>query len=155
MDGIRGWVFTICGGALICGIASALIPSKSYEKAIQLLLGLFMLFCFLTPITGDWELPEISVSEAEQRRLEIAGQMEQIASEQLKSSLELRADEELAKLLSEYSIEPGDCSVSLAGDGEEAYALLRLPEKQRGRGLSIKNRLSTALGMPVELRYYV
>ena len=49
MDEVGRWVFTICCGAALCGVVSVLLPSKGMEKLMRMVLGLFMLCCFLLP----------------------------------------------------------------------------------------------------------
>jgi hypothetical protein len=43
MTGINAWVFTLGGAGLLCGIAKALIPSKTAERQMELLLSLVLL----------------------------------------------------------------------------------------------------------------
>ena len=49
MDLVDRWVFTICCGTLLCGVVSILAVGKGTQRLMQLVLGLFMLCCFLLP----------------------------------------------------------------------------------------------------------
>ena len=75
MDEVRQWVFTICCGTLLCGVVSVLLPGKGTERLMSMILGLFMLCCFLLPAGISLELPEIDLPAAESARSQAAGEL--------------------------------------------------------------------------------
>ena len=76
MDEVGRWVFTICCGAALCGVVSVLLPSKGMEKLMRMVLGLFMLCCFLLPAGLELDLAELEPPEA-------ASAMEEAAPDEL------------------------------------------------------------------------
>lgn len=154
MQEVTSWVFTICAGTLVCGVVSALVPGKSFEKAIQLLLGIFMLFCFLTPVAADWQLPTVDLEQAEQRRLEIAGQAEQQLGSQLQSDLVAQAEQQLATLLPQYGLQGATALLEVTAQPDGTLLLtVTLPQAAEPHGNALQAALSTALGTAVSLQY--
>lgn len=152
MSEVQSWIFTICAGALICGIVAALTPSKAYEKAIQLLLGLFMLFCFLMPITANWEVPTVDVAKAERQREEAFRDTQSLAESTVQEGIIPKFTETAGTLLADYGI--GDGEVTIAMEEEKAgnpLAVVTLPGRLREHGGEITQRLTAGFGMPVSL----
>lgn len=154
MQEVSNWVFTICAGALVCGIVSALIPGKSYEKAIQLLLGIFMLFCFLMPVNANWRLPEVDISAAEQRRREVAGETEQQMDRKLEEDIAERLYKNAKQIIAELGINETAVDISiLQYDNGDPVVEVTLPPLLREREQEIKHRMEDKLGVTVSLEW--
>lgn len=154
MTEVTGWVFTICSGALICGVVSALIPGKNYEGAIQLLLGLFMLFCFLAPITMDWELPSVDLEAAEEKRMEAAGELEDKLSAQVERDSVQKLTETAARALEQYGIGEAEIEITLAADDQgKACAVVSLPRHCMEQHRVLHRLLEYEFGIPVSIEY--
>ena len=159
MSQVTSWVLTICGGVLICGLISVLIPNASLEKSMNLVLGLFLLCCFLLPagldfsdLSWDLDLP--------------VDQMEQMAEETqdffLQSALD-RSEEEAAaiiyKQMKDYGIKENEIQIYIKSeaqspDGEEELVVeVILPERVQEYHDIIHKALEYELGVSVRLGY--
>ncbi|MBQ3077303.1 MAG: hypothetical protein IJC43_05550 [Clostridia bacterium] len=67
MTAIREWAFTIACAGLICGVVRGLIPQKTMEKQLGLLLSLSLLTIFFSRFPGllPAEQPAASLPEGE------------------------------------------------------------------------------------------
>lgn len=149
MDELRSWVLTICGGTLICGIVSALVPGQSFVRPMRLLLGIFLFTCFLTPFSMELTLPQVDISAAEQQRQNIAVTIERRTEVQMEEELEQRACEQAALLLGEPA-EPDDISATAYRQENGSLTLsLLLPEYARLRSAELCEKLSEQLGVAV------
>lgn len=154
MSEVTGWVFTICSGALVCGVVSALIPSKSYQGAIQLLLGLFMLFCFLTPVSMNWELPQVDLAAAEEERLAAADEAQQQLSQRVERESVAALTQAGQVALAEYGVQEGELALSLAPDEDgNMVATVQLPERCRAQHTVLHRLLEYEFGIPVRMEY--
>lgn len=152
MEDVSHWVFTICAGSLVCGVISALVPSKSFEKTIQLLLGLFMLFCFLTPISLDWQMPSVDISQAEERRLKVADSTGSLSQEILLDELARRAETECGTLMKKYGLTDSDYRLALSHDSLGVVtATLTVPERLQPHSTDIASQLGATLGITVDI----
>lgn len=154
MTEVTGWVFTICSGALICGVVSALIPGKNYEGSIQLLLGLFMLFCFLVPVSMDWELPSVDLEKAEDKRIAAAGEVEDRLSSQVERDSVQRLTETATQALEQYGVRADEIEVSLAADEKgETGAVVSLPQCCEEQHTVLHRLLEYEFGISVSMQY--
>jgi len=154
MSEVSGWVFTICSGALICGVVSALIPSKSYEGAIQLLLGLFMLFCFLVPVSLHWELPKVDLEAIEDKRLEVASGAEKQLNEQVARDSVETLKKTACEVLSQYGLREDEIGISLGVDEQDrSYAVVSLPQRCQEQHAVFLRLLEYEFGIPVQIEY--
>lgn len=159
MSEITRWVFTICCGAMLCGIASILSPGKSSERLMGMVLGLFMLCCFLLPAGLDLklELTGQDLSDASSAMESAAGEITRYflddAARRAQEELRQRLEQELAGT----GINEEDLQIYIEADdpGEDnglaITATVILPARLRDR-LEVR-RLEEALGIAVELRY--
>ena len=117
MDLVDRWVFTICCGTLLCGVVSILAVGKGTQRLMQLVLGLFMLCCFLLPAGMELELPELAPSAPASAMEEAAGA---VTGYFLRDTAR-RSEEELrrlaAKELREYGINEKDIQIYIEADG--------------------------------------
>lgn len=159
MAEVNRWVFTICCGTLLCGIVSILLPSKKMDRLMGLVLGSFMLCCFLIPAGLGLELPGGELPDA-------SSAMEQAAGEVTRYFLEdtaRRSEEELTRLaaeeLREYGINEEDIQIYIEPDGQKEgggqglQVEVRLPGLFRDRDEELQKRLERAFGVAVGLRY--
>lgn len=117
MDLVDRWVFTICCGTLLCGVVSILAVGKGTQRLMQLVLGLFMLCCFLLPAGMELELPELAPSAPASAMEEAAGAV----TDYFLRDTARRSEEELrrlaAKELQEYGINEKDIQIYIEADG--------------------------------------
>ena len=159
MDLVDRWVFTICCGTLLCGVVSILAVGKGTQRLMQLVLGLFMLCCFLLPAGMELELPELAPSAPASAMEEAAGA---VTGYFLRDTAR-RSEEELrrlaAKELREYGINEKDIQISIEADGPRegsglAFTVeLVLPRQLQERQQQLLPRLEQALGIAVRLGY--
>ena len=159
MDLVDRWVFTICCGTLLCGVVSILAVGKGTQRLMQLVLGLFMLCCFLLPAGMELELPELAPSAPASAMEEAAGA---VTGYFLRDTAR-RSEEELrrlaAKELREYGINEKDIQIYIEADGPRegsglAFTVeLVLPRQLQERQQQLLPRLEQALGLAVRLGY--
>ena len=159
MDLVDRWVFTICCGTLLCGVVSILAVGKGTQRLMQLVLGLFMLCCFLLPAGMELELPELAPSAPASAMEEAAGA---VTGYFLRDTAR-RSEEELrrlaAKELQEYGITEKDIQIYIEADGPRegsglAFTVeLVLPRQLQERQQQLLPRLEQALGIAVRLGY--
>ena len=159
MDLVARWVFTICCGTLLCGVVSILAVGKGTQRLMQLVLGLFMLCCFLLPAGMELELPELAPSAPASAMEEAAGA---VTGYFLRDTAR-RSEEELrrlaAKELREYGINEKDIQIYIEADGPRegsglAFTVeLVLPRQLQERQQQLLPRLEQALGIAVRLGY--
>ena len=159
MDLVDRWVFTICCGTLLCGVVSILAVGKGTQRLMQLVLGLFMLCCFLLPAGMELELPELAPSAPASAMEEAAGA---VTGYCLRDTAR-RSAEELrrlaAKELREYGINEKDIQIYIEADGPRegsglAFTVeLVLPRQLQERQQQLLPRLEQALGIAVRLGY--
>ena len=159
MEELRQWVYTVCCGTLLCGAVSALLPGEGNRKLMDLVLGLFMLCCFLLPAGLSLELPEPDLAAAEEARSRAAGELEEyFLTDTLRRSeeeLERRAGEVLAG----YGINAGSLSIYMETDESEddgawePVVELTLPEEARELHGELTRVLEYELGATVRLGY--
>ena len=157
MDLVDRWVFTICCGTLLCGVVSILAVGKGTQRLMQLVLGLFMLCCFLLPAGMELELPELAPSAPASAMEEAAGA---VTGYFLRDTAR-RSEEELrrlaAKELREYGINEKDIQIYIEADGPRegsglAFTVeLVLPRQLQERQQQLLPRLEQALGIAVRL----
>ena len=159
MDLVDRWVFTICCGTLLCGVVSILAVGKGTQRLMQLVLGLFMLCCFLLPAGMELELPELALSAPASAMEEAAGAV----TGYFLRDTPRRSEEELrrlaAKELREYGINEKDIQIYIEADGPRegsglAFTVeLVLPRQLQERQQQLLPRLEQALGIAVRLGY--
>lgn len=157
MDSIRGWIYTVCTGAVICGIVSALLPSEKYRRVMGSVLGLFMLCCFLIPSGLSFSGLAIDTDTAEWQRQQTAneisdyffGRTAALSCEEIKDTVD--------GLLAGYGINSGDIEIYIdtdeESDGREITVRVTLPQRVRDRHDELHKVLEYELGVPVQLEY--
>ena len=160
MDLVDRWVFTICCGAALCGVVSVLLPSKGMEKLMRMVLGLFMLCCFLLPAGLELDLAELEPPEAASAMEEAA----QRATHHFLQDTLSRSQEELRRLagkeLEESGINEKDIQIYIeadegtghqAGDLPSLTARVILPASAKQREQELRELLEKKLDIPVQL----
>lgn len=113
-----------------------------------------MLFCFLTPVTADWQLPSVDLEQVEQRRLNIAGQAEEQLGSQLQNDLVTQAGQQLATLLPQYGLQGAATQLEVTAQPDGTLLLtVTLPQAAQAHASELQTALSTALGTTVLLQY--
>ena len=159
MDEVRQWVFTICCGTLLCGVVSVLLPGKGTERLMSMILGLFMLCCFLLPAGISLELPEIDLPAAESARSQAAGELTDYFLQDTLRRSEEELAEAAAKELQEYGINEKDIQIYIETDESkdegtpEVILNITLPEEARVNHNEIRRILEYVLGAEVRLEY--
>ena len=162
MDEVNRWVFTICCGAALCGVVSVLLPAKSMEKLMGMVLGLFMLCCFLLPVGLELDLAELEPPEA-------ASAMEDAArktTEHFLADTLSRSQEELRRLavkeLQGFGINEKDIQIYIEadegdspedGDVPRLTARIVLPGSAGGMDRELRETLEKKLDVPIRLEY--
>ena len=136
-----------------------LMQSPDTQRLMQLVLGLFMLCCFLLPAGMELELPELAPSAPASAMEEAAGA---VTGYFLRDTAR-RSEEELrrlaAKELREYGINEKDIQIYIEADGPRegsglAFTVeLVLPRQLQERQQQLLPRLEQALGIAVRLGY--
>lgn len=159
MDLVDRWVFTICCGTLLCGVVSILAVGKGTQRLMQLVLGLFMLCCFLLPAGMELELPELAPSAPASAMEEAAGAVTGYFLRDTARRLEEELRRLAAKELREYGINEKDIQIYIEADGPRegsglAFTVeLVLPRQLQERQQQLLPRLEQALGIAVRLGY--
>lgn len=165
MSEITRWVFTICCGTMLCGIVSILSPGKGSERLMGMVLGLFMLCCFLLPAGLDLDL-ELSGIDLPAASSEMEAANREITQYFLQDTVRL-AQEELRraaeKELVEYGINEEDLKIYIEaddlGEGEGSGAglglrlVITLPSGIDGQPEELQRRLEEKLGIAVRIQY--
>ena len=131
-----------------------LIPSESYRRSIQLLLGLFILFCFLSPLGSTFELPHVDLEEIEEKRVEIAGEIESQTENHVIVEVEQSIQQPIEEVLARYKIAPKEIYIQVVAIEEHLYAQVEIPQKEGVVPEDIKRELETATQMQVNVIYY-
>ena len=160
MDEMKNWAFTICSGMLLCGAFSLLCPGKSFERIMRLILGLFLLLCFLTPVHLDFSGLELEASEAEELMDRVAsgtdGYFFRAALEKSREAIE----QIVFDRMEEYGIKPEDIQIYIEaeegspdGEGKNLIINIQLPESMRKNHELVYKALEYELGTEVRLEY--
>ena len=160
MDEVKRWVFTICTGTLLCGMISILSPSKSFEKVIGLVLGLFLLICFFTPIRMDTFSFRLELSEAQNLQNRVAEEADgfffRAAIENSKQAIE----DNVYKMLEPYGIKPEEVEIYIETTEEHSnrgkklvIVSVLLPSKMCSKHQEVHRMLEYGLGIDVQLTY--
>ncbi len=159
MGEISKWVLTICGGVLVCGVASMLTPGKSMEKVMNMVLGLFMLCCFLLPTGIDFSDFQLSLDSPEEARQRVA---EETTDHFRHSAMDLGAEEAESIILGQlakYGIKEDeiliymDTEEATPGGEEEVVVEVHLPQRAKEDHRVIHKALEYELGVTVRLEY--
>lgn len=65
MNGFQSYVLTIAGAVLLFQALKILLPEGSLGKYVSFVLGVFLLLVLVSPLTGDFRLPDLSSWEEE------------------------------------------------------------------------------------------
>ena len=152
------WVFTICCAVLICGLVSAILPSESMEKAMSLILGLFLLCCFLLPMGVDFSDFRVDLQSPDSVQEETAREATDFF---LRGAMEQNleaAEKEILEYLGEYGIKPDEADIYIDTEekpsGEwEMIVSICLPERARENHDVIYKALEYKLGTTVRREY--
>jgi len=159
MAEVNRWVFTICCGTLLCGVVSILVPGKGMERLMGLVLGLFMLCCFLLPAGLELDLDLAELPEASSAMESAAGEVTEYFLRDTADVSRERLRELAAKELLEYGINEKDIQIYIEtddpqqGGGLGLTAEVALPPRLQDRHEELQTRLEQALGIAVELTY--
>ena len=158
MDQVTGWVLTICSGVLICGVVSVLVPSASMEKIMSLVLGLFLLCCFLLPTGIDFSDFNLSLDSPEEIRNQVADETTDFFLDSALKSSEEEISAIIYKQMKEYGIKEDEIEIYIKSeevlDGEKEIVVeIELPERIKERHDVIHKALEYELGVTVRLEY--
>ncbi len=165
MDELHRWVFTVCCGALLCGVVSVLVPGKGMEKLTRAILGLFLLCCLLLPVGRQPRLPDLDLGEAQAEAERAAGEVSGYFLRDSVEKGEAALRREAAKELREYGIKEEDIQIYIETDKEQGTdgpgdespsglaARVRLPQRLRELEGEFREGLEERLGVDVRLEY--
>jgi len=132
METLRTWALTIALAALAGGIVRLLTPKGSVEKSVRVVVAVFLLSAFLSPMFQrngeglDWLFPEVpAVTQITPLQLEIARQMQSTVETELTNRMQRVLDTRgldgqillNTDILSDGSIEIVTARVTLAQGG--------------------------------------
>lgn len=159
MPEVTRWVFTICCGTMICGVVSILTPEKGSQRLMGMVLGLFMLCCFLLPAGLGLELDPtgLALPEAASAMEDAHREITRYFMEDTARLARKELEEELEQELAADGINGEDFQIYIeADDPEKAGPGLRvtvtLPPEHRDRREELQNRLEQKLGIGVTVR---
>ena len=58
MNGLRSWTASVIAAAVLAGVMEAFLPKHRFEKSVKVLLTLFLLVSFLSPLLGSASGPQ-------------------------------------------------------------------------------------------------
>lgn len=58
MSGLRSWAASVIAAAVLAGVMEAVLPKHRFEKSVKVLLTLFLLVSFLSPLLGSASGPQ-------------------------------------------------------------------------------------------------
>lgn len=161
MSEINRWVFTVCCGAMLCGVVSILTPGKGSERLMGMVLGLFMLCCFLLPagINLELELSGPDLSAASSAMEAAAGELTRYFLSDTLRRAEGELRQRLEQELAAAGINEEEFQIYIEADdpagenGPGLTAVVTLPPELWEREKELQGRLEEQLGVAVELRY--
>ena len=158
MEEAARWVYAICVGAMICGIVSVLSPAKVLAGPLRMLLGLFLLLCFLLPASVSWEIPDIQWQEAELQREQAAQRAGEPFRQRLEEEGERQLEEEIGQVIARMGAEEREYTVYLELESDEAgepslRVRLTLPQRLMQQHLEIQEQLEKQLDFPLVIQY--
>ena len=104
IESLRNWALTVALAALAGGIVRLLTPKGSVQKAVRVVVAVFLLCAFLSPLLSrggtsfDWILPEMAEPPT------IAGFDEEV-SRQIQAAVESEIRGRVERVLAERSVE--------------------------------------------------
>lgn len=66
LDALRGWILTLAGAALFCGVVTEICPSGSSKNVLKLLCGVVMAIALISPLI-KFDLPSYSLNMSKYR----------------------------------------------------------------------------------------
>ena len=160
MGEVQSWVFTICSGTLMCGVFSILVPGKAFEKVTRLILALFLLICFLTPVEIDLSDLSPDMDAAEEIRNRVAENADSYFFRAAAEKSEEAIIEIVLKQMAQYDIKEEDIQIYIeteegSPEGEEKRIVVSvtLPAQMRQNHTVIHKALEYELGTDVQLEY--
>lgn len=124
MESIRQIAVAICATMAVTGILSILIPGKSMERTMQLLIGVFFLASIVIPLSSqeftlalDDLLPE-SVS--------VTADIEATTRSQMQQLTQARLEQQVLLLLEDQSITPQKVQVTVHIDEDNRISITNL-----------------------------
>ncbi len=147
MRGINNWILTVSVGTIICSIVMMFIPSKKYEQSIKHIIGLFMLLCFTMPVIGDIKPINIDYSIIENRRFEIAKEID----DKINSSVNKNLNAYISEKLNEIDININEYDI--LSKVERGILVVKLPIIYINEEEIVKKHLSEIFNVSVEINF--
>lgn len=154
MESLSSWIFTICVATFVCGVVWVIIPSQTYQKPMQLLLGLFMLYCILTPFTTEFTLPTIDIQAVEDRRIEISDNVTAAVEQEQFYKIENEVDDIIINVISSYNIDNSQVYWELLWQDEYVECYIVLPDDYEQDVDGIYSQLAGELDIPIIIELY-
>ncbi len=104
MTELKAWGVSLCFVAAACGVAEFLAPKNGVGRLLEMLCGVLMLFCVLSPLVKvDWE--RILSQNAAELQNEQQTQLQEHLQQQLHAPLQEAIAEAGAAALASYGLE--------------------------------------------------
>lgn len=160
MEEVKQWVFTICAGTLLCGMISILSPSKSFEKVLGLILGLFLLLCFFTPLRMDAFRFRLDFGEAQELQNRVAEEAHGFFFRAAVEKVQPEIEEQVHQMLERFDVKPDETEIYIeeadrrgGGNQQQVVVQMRLPARIQAHHTELQQRLQRGLGMDVQIAY--
>lgn len=153
MSQLRLWAFSLCAAATVSALLQMLLPPKTQNRAVGMVINLFLLLCVVSPLSHIWTNHDFDgwepSSPAPQIGLEAADDI-------ISHEIEARLDGLIREKLLALGIIPAgvriDIIVSEDSFAIEGITVLLSPTDQAASGGTAAARLTEELGLPVTVR---
>lgn len=157
MTEVKSWLATVCCGALICGLVSVLCPTGQNRRVLNIVLGMFMLCCFLLPAGMDLGGLSADTREAEESRRQAADELNDYFFQRTAEKSQQEIEEIIYSRLAQYGIKRGEAEIYIDTDeqnGQRSVVVtVRLPQRLRAHHDEIAQVLEYELGCDTRLEY--
>ena len=149
METLRSWALTVALSALAGGIVWLLAPKGSVQKAVRMVVAVFLLSAFLTPVLRagsiNWELPEALPPPS------IAG-FDEVVSKQLQAAVEEEIRGRYARILEARGLAGQiDLRTDILSDGSINIASAKVIVPFGSDTAGLREELGAAAGLDVEV----
>ena len=83
----KNWIINISVGIMIINIIMLFLPSQKYKESLDLITGLFLLMCFVSPLFLNTDFIKLDYSLVEEERNNISSSIEEKINLDLKNKV--------------------------------------------------------------------
>lgn len=159
MSVIRGWILSICAGAVLCGAVQALTPQGKNGSAVRLACGFLTVALLIGPLRDfDFDQYALSMSRIKSVGEQYAGEALSGGEEMLGTVIERESETYILDKAEELGIAGATADVSAKLFEEEGYPYPYSVELGGEAASEQRNALSSyiegELGIPAERQYW-